>query len=732
MKNKITICVLMLFYAVSTLAQVPKVELEIVDSTEGLPLVGAHVCLITASGVKKYYSTDAKGKVEIILFENMECTVSYTGFKTQEIELAGGEKVKVKMKPDLLMLDQVVKTASVEPEKADKSIYKVGIITSDVMEKQGVQNVRDALRFQPNINLREDGVLGSQIIMQGLEGQHVKFLIDGMPIIGRQDGNIDLSQIDMSQVDHIEVIEGPMSVVYGSNALAGTVNIIMKENKYYRLTGTAQAYAESVGQLNGNVNVQGGRKKSKFGISGGYRYFNGHDMNKETRAMSWNPKNQINADAYYGLNLSGWEAKLGVRLSREDLTYKGNYLQPLRAIDTNFLTDRVTYYGQFDKKFNNKSSLTGLVSYNTYTRTSQEYVVKEDLNTEDKKGDPNIDEFEMLNARISYGQQIKDWMKWQVGYELSNETGKGGRVKENGGLQENAIWSDLKINLNSNLVFQPGVRYLHHNTFDAPLIYSGHLKFNSDNNWNSRLSFAKGFRAPSMKELYMDFVDTNHRIFGNEDLTPETSYNVTLSLDKTIDIEQSSILKFETSGFYNHLFDVIELAMGDDGISYFYQNISQKKTHGGTFNVSYNNNNLFKVNAGVTLTGIGYDLQNTSEFNFRYSTDFVAMASYSWPTLNLSMQLDYKYTGKRVQLYMNSEEEGPTEGTLEAYSMLNYSATKRFKGNRFSLTAGVKNLLDVNDITNTTQGGAHSSSSNMLVAWGRTYFVSLKYKLNKI
>lgn len=733
MKKIITICMLMLLYTINVLAQnQKKINLEIIDATEGLRLIGAHVCLISITGDKQYYSSNAEGKVNIPLDEKVQCFISYTGFKTKEILLEESKSIKIKMKPDLMMLDQVVKTASVEPEKVDQSIYKIGIVTADVMEKQGVQNVRDALRFQPNINLREDGILGTQIIMQGLEGQHVKFLIDGMPIVGRQDGNIDLSQIDMSQVDHIEIIEGPMSVVYGSNALAGTINIITKENKYYQWTGNATAYAESVGQLTGNISLQGNKGKSKFGLSGGYRYFNGYDLNTATRSMSWNPKNQLNTDAYYGVKLSGWETKLGIRFSQEDLTYKGNYLQPARAIDTNFITDRVTYYGQFNKKFNEKSFFSGLLSYNTYSRTSQEYVVKEDLNTEDKKGEAAVDKFNTLNARLSYGYTFKTWLKWQVGYELTGETGEGEKVKENGGLTENAIWSDLKINLTEQFVFQPGVRYLHHNVFEAPLIYSAHLKWKSENNWSSRLSFAKGFRAPSMKELYMDFVDTNHKIYGNENLQPETSYNITATVNKTVNISDNSILKFDASGFYNHLFDVIELAMGTDGVSYFYQNISQKKTHGGTFTLNYNNNNRLKMNAGVTLTGIGYDLTNTSSFNFRYSTDFVGMASYFWPKLDLAMQLDYKYTGERVQLTIGGEGEEPTEGTVLSYHMLNYSATKDFKNKRFSLTAGVKNILDVKDVTNTTQGGAHTGGSNMLIAWGRTYFLSLKYNLNKI
>jgi len=79
------------------------------------------------------------------------------------------------------------------------------------------------LSTELNIRTTHDGALGSSLTMQGLGGEHIKILVDGVPVIGRENGNIDLDQINLQNVDHIEVINGPMSVVYGSNALAGVI-----------------------------------------------------------------------------------------------------------------------------------------------------------------------------------------------------------------------------------------------------------------------------------------------------------------------------------------------------------------------------------------------------------------------------------------------------------------------------------------------------------------------------
>ncbi|AZQ60889.1 TonB-dependent receptor [Flammeovirga pectinis] len=732
MEAKKLISVLLLLCSTMVMAQTQKMSIDVIDATERLPLIGAHVCLESTTGKKMYFTTNAEGHVDVPYQQNTLCSVSFTGFKINKFIIKEKKAEKITLKPDLLLLDQVVKTGSITPQKVDESIYKINVIDGVTLEKQGVQTVQDALRFQPNINLTQDGVLGTKIVMQGLEGQHVKILIDGMPVVGRQDGNIDLSQLDASAIDHIEVIEGPMSVVYGSNALAGTINIITKENKYHKITAQAKVYAESVGVLSADANVSGAKKNHKWGISAGARLFNGFDLDNTSRAMNWNPKDQYNADIYYGYKWKGWDTKFGVRWGREELTYLGNYLSPNRAFDDKFTTDRITYYGQFNKQFANGDAFQGMLSYNTYNREGQQYFVKEDEGTSTAKGEATTDAFQTLNARLSYAKTINDWWKLTAGYELTEEQGQGAKIKDNAGMIENAVWTDMNISISERWAFQPGVRFLHHNAFDAPLIYSAHLKYDDTNSWAGRLSFAKGFRAPSLKELYMDFVDTNHQIYGNENLTPETSYSLTGSVSKNLELSESTVFRVEASGFYNHLFDVIELAQGQDGVSYVYTNVTQKKTHGGTFKVGYNNNNKLKIDAGVTLTGIGYDLQNTADFNFRYSTDFVSSVAYFWPTIDLSTRLDYKYTGARVQLMTSGEEGEITEGTVDAYNMLNFSTTKTFKNKRYSVTGGIKNIFDVTNVTNTTQGGAHSGASSMMIAWGRTYFLSLKINLSKI
>ncbi len=99
------------------------------------------------------------------------------------------------------------------------------------------------------IRLDQSGVFGTNLSIRGLGGENLKVLIDGVPVIGRLNGNLDLGQMNINNADHIEMVEGPMSVIYGSNALAGVVNIITKENKNVPVSANVNGYYESVGNI---------------------------------------------------------------------------------------------------------------------------------------------------------------------------------------------------------------------------------------------------------------------------------------------------------------------------------------------------------------------------------------------------------------------------------------------------------------------------------------------------
>ncbi len=167
------------------------------------------------------------------------------------------------------------------------------------MASLGLQNVADVLKYQANIRIQQDGILGSGMSMQGISGENVKILIDGVPVIGRQNGNIDLSQLNIYNVERIEVVEGPLSVQYGTNALAGTINIITKKTPKKSLDFQGSTYSESVGHFNANGMIGWQNEQQSIMFSGGRNFFSGWSAIDTSRFKEWKPKIQYFADAHY-------------------------------------------------------------------------------------------------------------------------------------------------------------------------------------------------------------------------------------------------------------------------------------------------------------------------------------------------------------------------------------------------------------------------------------------------
>ncbi|HRH39503.1 MAG TPA: TonB-dependent receptor plug domain-containing protein, partial [Flavobacteriales bacterium] len=147
-------------------------------------------------------------------------------------------------------LGEFVVTGQYRPGSPEAAVHKLRVIDAQQIKRMAANNLGDALRNQLNIRLAQDNVLGSSLNMQGLGGENVKILIDGVPVTGRLNGNVDLSQMDLTGIERIELVEGPLSVNYGTNALAGTINLITRKRGGASATLKGSAYAEHIGRLN--------------------------------------------------------------------------------------------------------------------------------------------------------------------------------------------------------------------------------------------------------------------------------------------------------------------------------------------------------------------------------------------------------------------------------------------------------------------------------------------------
>src|SRR5213592_1212425 len=130
---------------------------------------------------------------------------------------------------DTVVLKPVVVTATRVPVAADLVASAVTVLRGADLVARGVRTVADALETVPGATIVETGSFGGQtsLFMRGGESDYVKVLLDGVPL-NQAGGGIDLANITTDNVDRIEIVRGPASVLYGSDAMTGVVQIFTK------------------------------------------------------------------------------------------------------------------------------------------------------------------------------------------------------------------------------------------------------------------------------------------------------------------------------------------------------------------------------------------------------------------------------------------------------------------------------------------------------------------------
>lgn len=686
------------------------------------------------------YVSNEKGEVVADISQKSIIRLSYIGFLDYTDTIYPGVDKTIYLKSISYNVDEVVVTGQYAAATQDKSIYKVKVLNSKEIEQRAAVNIKELLSTELNIRTTHDGALGSSLTMQGLGGEHIKILVDGVPVIGRENGNIDLDQINLQNVDHIEVINGPMSVVYGSNALAGVINIITKSPDRLKFASNVDVYYESVGVYNINAGVSGTLKRNSFSFTGGRNFFDGYQAPGTTWEQRWKPKEQWNFSGDYKYKWDKAFIRFGSTWFSQELRDNGLPL-PLwyeTRSDKYFYTQRLVLRTDYKYEFSKKSRINTIGSYSKYRKVKNTYLL--DLTTLDKvltPGEQDTTWFDniMLRSDYSFGDETSV-ISFQTGIDLTKETGYGKRIKD----KEQQI-GDYAVFMSLNylpiVVFniQPGLRFIYNTKFDAPIIYSLNIKYDIREKLILRASLASGFRAPSLKELYLEFMDVNHDIHGNENLKAETSVNANILLQYNSTPGKKYEWGMELNMFINAIKDNIQLIPYSGNLSYWtYVNVSRFTSRGAELNFNNKVYPWLTVKFGLAFIGKKIDYSGSSNVDFEYYTDFNASLVYFVKKYDINFSVYYKYNGESPQLLFVSEDEDPEIGFLSAYQSLDINASKWFWKRRVNIQVGGKNLFNNTnvDMSSGQSGGIHpGDGGSRSVNWGRTFFVRLQFKFNK-
>lgn len=664
------------------------------------------------------------------------------GFLPLRFSCAGGDTLVLGIHPEWTDIGEVVVTGQLSERSSDASVQKVRVIDRSTMDAKGAVNLRDVLQSELNIRISQDQVLGSGMSLQGMSGQNVKILIDGVPVIGRVDGEIDLSQINLASIDRIEIVEGPSSVNYGSNALAGTINLITKKREHYGQNFQLNTYVESVGNYNLDARYAIRLKKTQLQLTGVRNFFDGwisgdpfyefprSKIADSGRYKSWNPKMQYQGSIRWIVPVKRLLLTPYLDYFTEHITNRGLPRAPYfnTAFDDHYLTARINAGMLIDIRIGERNKLSGVAAFNEYERIKNTYI--KNLNTLAQQltstaGDQDTTRFTSWMSRLSFVHRLRDsTTHLETGYDINSETAYGNRIK--GGHQtitELALFTNAEWG-RKGFVAKPGARYTHNSAYGSSFTPAVHLKY-SFRKWDFRTGVASGFRSPAIKELYLDFVDINHNIQGNTALQPETSLHYQLWISKKMNLGKIPF-SVDANGYYQQVQHKIALAQNSTGTVYSYFNLDEYEATGAQLSMEARPGR-HSLRIGGALMGTR---SNLTVNGFAFSPELSAAGTCFWSKAQLTITAFYKYTG-RVLVYLKTEEETPETTFMNDYQLLDMSLSRPFWKKRMIATVGGKNLLNVRQVVSGNASGAHSGGTGSTpVGWGRSIYVKLQFNLH--
>ncbi|WP_306565661.1 TonB-dependent receptor plug domain-containing protein [Flavobacterium lindanitolerans] len=673
-------------------------------------------------------------------------------------------------------LEEVVVTGQFEPQSINKSVFNVKVITSQDIQNLAANNLGDVLNQYLNITVRPSGSDGrSTVSLFGLDAQYFKILVDNVPLVNEAGlgNNIDLSQINLNDIEQIEIIEGSMGVTHGANAVSGILNIITKKNSTHKWSIFATAQEETVNnefalfdkgrhiqslkvshKLSENWFVSLGGNRNDFQGYLGEKQGPDHVENDGLRGYNWLPKEQINSNALISYSKDDFRIFYKFEYLDEKVEFFNSVVQSgfntqlgsyRYSDDKRYFTDRYYHHLNGVGKLFSKLHYNVSVSHQKQARKVEDFrtliVSKNELNNVEVK-DQSMEVLYSTGTLSNFF--TNDKVDLQIGYEFVNNQGFSLVQEENNNvspvrkrLENYDFFVSSEIKATDRFSVRPGLRFSSQSRFENQYASSLGLRYLFDKGIEVRGSLGKSFRTPTFEELYSKQIFDGHHFTGNENLKPETSTSYEVSLKKVSYLDSNFRLSNMLTASFLDVDDRIDMAFvrfneGSGIPEYEYINISKYKMWNASTNHQLKGENLV-LNFGASIVGISQVIKNqifTSDDKYLYSFNLNASASYTVPKWATTFSAYYKYNGKTQQFVESTSQYVISD--IEASNWLDASIRKSFFKNKFDLTIGARNILDVTNVnqSRTNEGAGHAVTSSVMLAYGRSYFAKLTYNLN--
>lgn len=656
--------------------------------------VAANVAL---TEIQKGAPTNADGKFSIsgIKPGTYHLVVSAVGFSSHRQKVVIGESelltLDIQLEPKREELEQVVVTGTMRETFIKESPVKVTVVSRKHLQKTGANNLMEAVNYLNGLYQEVScGVCGTNSVrINGMDGPYTAVLIDGMPIMGALASVYGLNGINQSIIRDIEIIKGPNSTLYGSEAMGGVINVITRDPSSaprLSMNASVSSHQKTNANLTYSPSIKGAR--TMIGIDGLYfDHFLDHnndgfaDVPRRKKLSLFNKwsfsrsaartldlvfklylENRLGGTESYNKSLQGSNSIYGESIATNRFEILGTYDLPISSEDIKAqfsysYHDQDSYYGTYHYQANQQIYFTNLI------------------------WDKQIAPWRQLLTGVTFRTDILD----QTFDEIRLEQGSHD-IRFIPGL-----FAQYEHIFNENIKVLGGMRVDHYN--EHGFIYSPRLnaKFDVSHHTTLRLNGGTGFRIVNLFTEEHEALTGSREVVIEEVLNPERSMNGTVNLNQIIDIGYS-VLNIDLDAFYTHFNNQI-IPDYSQSNEIRYRNLDGYSVSTGlSLSAAHNFPSPFQYSIGITWQDVFKKSMNDIKSDIHFAPEWsgVIMVSYTLPD-----KASLNYSGRIIGSMKLPEYDGYINKS-EVFSEHNIKIT-------YELSKNVSTYISVQNLGNYTQ-----------------------------
>ena len=600
---------------------------------------------------------------------------------------------------DTARIAPMVSTATRVPVSRESVPASVSVISGDALRAQGVTRIADALRQVPGVALAQTGSFGgtTSLFLRGGESKYVKVLVDGVPV-NDPGGAFDFGTLTVDNIERIEVVRGPASVLYGADAVTGVIQVFTKRGAgRAALSLDARAGGYDTRDVNASMSGAPGAASYSLGVahhttSGIYDFNSGYRNNVVSGAFRFAPDDRTS---------------LGVTLRYTDYAFHYPTSSSGDVVDSNAMRaeDKTTIGVEANRQFNDRLSAhltlsshlaTGGTDDQPQANIDSRYVSLDDVRRRGANG--WVDVALPFASTLTLGTQIEQ--EDQRSQSQSSSSGFDFNSLFKGSRSNKAAYGQLLLQPAGTIVVSLGARH------DDNERFGGFTTYRTGASWRVlaatrlRASVGSGFREPTFYENYATGFVT-----GNPDLRPEQSRSWEIGVQQSFLAERVSL-----AGTYYHqeFRDMIDYTGDTDACGASYCNVARARASGQEIEATVIPIDGLRASASLShvdtrVLRAGFDLTSGGLYHAgqalirRPRTSWSGGLAYARPNVG-SLDLQVNWVGARGDRDFRVYPSTPV--MLPAYTLVDLGAEAPIMRQTASrpgtaLTLRVENLADV-------------------------------------